>query len=224
MKKRIFILMALVLAVSLLGISATPANATTGQVTVTVNGSSWTYTGTGEMTLHEAYVWKCGNDSDVADAYYYEWPHPYPGTTVNESFQIGKIWFGYHYGSAGESDYSGMVYGSCFQGYSVPHVILYTSAELINGYGILVSTQPFASVENIMGAFNLTAIPADLKELCSGRVVQMFSGDNQGRWDCDYLLVDILPYGRPGGRLPLISGTDNSLQKVYEKILSWIAP
>ena len=218
MKKRIFILMALVMAVSLLGISATPANATTGQVTVTVNGSSWTYTGTGEMTLHEAYVWECGNDSDAYDAYYYEWPHPYPGTTVNESFQIGKIWFGYHYGPGGDNDFTGTVYGSCstFQGYSVPHVILYTSAELINGYGILVSTEAFASEESILRNFKLTAKPADLKDLCSGRVVQMFSGDNQGRWDCDYLLVDILPYGRPGGRLPLINADGNSLQKVYE--------
>ena len=115
--------------------------------------------------------------------------------------------------------------GACevaFHGYSVPHVLLYTSAELINGYGILVSTQPLASVENIMGAFKLTAIPADLKELCEGPVTQMNPNDTQGKWACDYLLVDILPYGRPGGRLPLINTDGNSLQKVYEKILSWI--
>jgi hypothetical protein len=224
MKKSILILMALVLAVSLLGISAIPARATTGQVTVTINGSSWTYTGTGDMTLHEAYIWECGNNSDIADASYYDYPHPYPGTTVNESFQIGKIWFGYHYGPDGGDDYVSTVYGSCFQGYVVPHVLLYTSAELKNGYGILVSTQPFASVESIMRNFGLTSIPADLKEICEGSVSQMNASDVQGTWVCDYLLVDILPYGRPGGRLPLINANGNSLQKVYEKILSWIAP
>jgi len=222
MKKSILILMAVVLAVSLLGISAMPARAITGQVTVTISGSSWAYTGTGEMTLHEAYVWECGNDSDVADVYYYVWPHPYPGTTVNESFQIGKIWFGYHYGSAGGNDYTDIVYGSCFQGYSVPHVILYTSAELINGFGILVSTQPFASVESIMRSFELTAIPADLKEVCEGPVVQMSAGDTQGVWVCDPLLIGLLPYNRNGLRLPLINADGNSLQKVYENILSWL--
>lgn len=115
--------------------------------------------------------------------------------------------------------------GACevsFHGYSVPWVLLYTSAELKNGYGILVSTKPFASVESIMRSFELTAIPADLKEVCGGLVTQMNPNDVQGKWACDSLLANILPYGRPGGRLPLISDTENSLQKVYEKILSWI--
>jgi hypothetical protein len=109
-----------------------------------------------------------------------------------------------------------------FHGYSVPHVLLYTSTELKNGYGILVSTEAFASKENIMRVFKLTAIPADLKELCEGPVTQMSPSDTQGTWACDPNLIGILPYGRDGGRLPLIREDGNSLQKIYEKILSWI--
>jgi hypothetical protein len=107
-------------------------------------------------------------------------------------------------------------------GYSVPWVLLYTSAELTNGYGILVSTKAFASKENIMGAFKLTTIPADLKQICAGPVAQMYPGDTKGKWTCDPNLVGILTNGHGGLRLPLISDTGPSLQKVYKQILSWI--
>lgn len=116
--------------------------------------------------------------------------------------------------------------GACavpFHGYSVPHVILYKGSELINGYGIIVSTKSFAAVDYVLAAFKLPApLPDDVKPICEGAVTQMNANDVQGTWVCDYLLVDILPYGRPGGRLPLINADGNSLQKVYEKILSWI--
>jgi len=100
-----------------------------------------------------------------------------------------------------------------FVGYSIPYVILYTSKSLMNGYGVLVSTAPFASVGNIQAAFKLTAIPADLKELCVGPVAQKYEGDMVGYWDCDPLLVGILPYGGTGGRYPLM-GTP-SLKNIY---------
>jgi hypothetical protein len=111
--------------------------------------------------------------------------------------------------------------GACpFVGYSIPWVLLYKSAELTNGYGIIVSTENFASSENILKNFQLAAIPADLVQVCSGPVTQMYPEDTQGKWVCDPLLAVILPYDRAGGRYPLISDTGMSLQMRYENILN----
>jgi hypothetical protein len=107
-------------------------------------------------------------------------------------------------------------------GYSVPHVILYKGPELVNTFGVIVSTKYYASVENVLAAFKLTApLPADVKPICEGPVVQMSPSDTQGTWACDALLIGILPNGRTGLRLPLISDTGPSLQKVYEQLLNW---
>jgi hypothetical protein len=109
-----------------------------------------------------------------------------------------------------------------FVGYSIPYLLLYKSAELINGYGVIVSSQPFVSVERMLAVFKLAAVPADLTQVCVGAVYQMYPSDTQGTWDCDPMLVGILASGKNGGRLPLISETDPSLQKVYEGILAWL--
>jgi hypothetical protein len=113
-------------------------------------------------------------------------------------------------------------------GYSIPHVILYKGTELTNGFGIIVSTEAFVSVENVLAAFKLTApLPADVVPVCEGPVVQMNPDDKQGKWVCDSLLVGILANGHSGLRYPLISGSGQSLQKVYNGLIGlgpWIAP
>ena len=114
--------------------------------------------------------------------------------------------------------------GACpWIGYSVPHVILYKGSELTNGYGIIVSTKWYASVDMVLAAFKLTApLPADVKPICEGPVIQMSPDDIQGTWACDPSLIGILPNGHTGGRLPLINDSGPSLQKIYEQLLNWL--
>ena len=109
-----------------------------------------------------------------------------------------------------------------FEGYSIPFLILYKATELTNGYGILVSTETYASIQEEMKAFGLTAIPADFVEACVGPVGQRNVDDMQGYWTCDGMLKGILANGHDGGRLPLLNGKNSSLQNIYEQLLAWL--
>jgi hypothetical protein len=113
-----------------------------------------------------------------------------------------------------------------FVGYSIPHVILYKGSELTNGFGVIVSTESYATVPLVIAAFGMTTLPDDVKPVCEGPVTQMSPDDMQGKWVCDPLLIGILANGHSGIRLPLISDTGNSLQKIYwvlTGVLPWTA-